>query len=315
MSGVLRLVSTVCLLWAVLGVASALGAEGPKYVMVVMDPLARPLSCDCVKGYAQRDYDALARHLSARVGREVQTFFVDDLAKAIQASGGHVDLVIGKQSVVKADAAECNLALRPIARLSDKEGRTTLTGLIVVPSGDPAQSLADLKGYEMYFGPPDSDEKHSAAKAALVKAGVEVREPAATFPGCSDAAVHALEHKGPPGAAAVISSYAMALLEGCGTIKKGALRVVGVTEPVPFVTAFVPESMPETLRESFAAGLLAVCDDPHLMTALETQIGVGTADCVRPPFPPNRTGGFLAYGSPFSRFPEIRRCGRGIRSG
>ena len=31
--------------------------------MVVMDPLALPLSCPCVKGYAQRNYDKLGEKL------------------------------------------------------------------------------------------------------------------------------------------------------------------------------------------------------------------------------------------------------------
>jgi len=39
-------------------------------------------------------------------------------------------------------------------------------------------------------------------------------------------------------AATVISSYAQPLLEGCGTIKKGDLRVIGETDPMPFVVAF-----------------------------------------------------------------------------
>ena len=44
------------------GRTPASAAEEPIRV-VVMDPLARPLACDCVKGYAQRDYDRLGRFL------------------------------------------------------------------------------------------------------------------------------------------------------------------------------------------------------------------------------------------------------------
>ena len=32
-------------------------AKTPALGMVVMDPLAAPLACDCVKGFAQRKYE------------------------------------------------------------------------------------------------------------------------------------------------------------------------------------------------------------------------------------------------------------------
>lgn len=38
----------------------------------------------------------------------------------------------------------------------------------------------------------------------------------------------------------------------------------------------------------------------------EVLIGVGKADCVRPPLPPNRTGGFPASGSPVNGFTSER---------
>jgi outer membrane protein assembly factor BamB len=43
------------------GAAMSGGAEEPRaFSLIVMDPLAAPLSCPCVKGYAQRDYQKLA---------------------------------------------------------------------------------------------------------------------------------------------------------------------------------------------------------------------------------------------------------------
>ena len=54
--------------------------------------------------------------------------------------------------------------------------------------------------------------------------------------------------------AAVISSYAAPLLEGCGTIKKGDLRVVGETEPVPFVAAFATNLLNEDEQAEVQTG-------------------------------------------------------------
>ena len=120
-----------------------------------------------------------------------------------------------------------------------------MTGLIVVPTADPAKSVADLKGYHLIFGPEECDEKYKAAMALLQENGVSIPAKIETSPACSDGACQILDEvKKDANAhgAAVISSYAKPLLEGCGTVEKGSLRVVGETAPVPFVEAFVNQA-------------------------------------------------------------------------
>jgi len=249
-------------------------SEEPAVTIAVMDPLALPLSCDCVEGHAQRRYEKLAAFLEVELAREVNVAFSEDLGRVLRtAKGGKVGLIIGKQSVVKYDAAEYKLPVRPIAMLTGLDGDTTLTGLFVVPTADRATTLADLKGYTILFGPKDSAEKHSAALAALVKAGVPPPKKIEFRTGCSDAAVDILEEEFKNGAAAVISSYAKPLLEGCGTIDKGSLRVIGRTEPVPFVTVFATPSVSPKLEKRVLAALLEFGEDPKLRKALETKIG------------------------------------------
>src|SRR5882762_11031343 len=69
-------------------------------VMVVMDPLAAPLSCPCVQGYAQRDYEKLADYLTAELGRPVQVTFAESFEKALaKPSCKTIDIAIGKDSV------------------------------------------------------------------------------------------------------------------------------------------------------------------------------------------------------------------------
>jgi len=242
--------------------------------LVVMDPLAAPLACDCVKGYAQRKYELLAMFLEQWLSRKVELIFSEALERGIaKSSRGSADLVIGKHSLVKFDAAECKLPVRPLAMLTGKDGKTTLTGLFVVPAADRAKKVADLEGYRILFGPPEEAEKHAAAVAALKKAGVSVPEPKETFPSCAEAGLGAVESDFKPGTAAVISSYAMALLEGCGTIDKGDLRVIGETDPLPFVTVFAAASVDEKDAEKIVAALLAMGQVPPLLTALETKLG------------------------------------------
>ena len=251
----------------------AVATEQPL-VIVVMDPLALPLSCPCVKGYAQRDYQKLADRLQTRLKRPVKLVFNESLSVALRdQTEGQADLVIGKYSVVLADMAKNKLAATPLAMLTGKDGSTTQTGLIVVPSGDPAQSVADLRDFRVIFGPAECDEKHQAALVLLKKHGIDPPAELETSAACSDGATLVLDLRGKARAAAVISSYAKPLLEGCGTINKGDLRVVGETEPVPFVAAFAVGSRGADESSRWLDILVQVSLDPLLCIALETKSG------------------------------------------
>ncbi|MCA8987297.1 MAG: PhnD/SsuA/transferrin family substrate-binding protein [Planctomycetaceae bacterium] len=254
--------------------ASVIAADKTPLTMVVMDPLAAPLSCPCVEGYAQRKYEILAEHLSLKLGRSVNVVFTESLIHA-KTSGKitRVDLVIGKDSVVRHDASVIEQPVHPIARLTGKDGTTTQYGMIVVRKSDPAKSVADLKGYRVFFGPAESDEKHAAAVALLKENGVTISDKREISEACSDGACQVLDLGEGVDAAAVISSYAAPLLEGCGTIKKGDLRVVGKTDPVPFITAFVANDLPAETARQIEQELLRSGQQPQLLIALETLAG------------------------------------------
>lgn len=264
---------------AALGLAAGVrpahsGEDASPLTLVVMDPLAKPLSCPCVKGYAQRDYDQLAKFLSRRLKRPVETHYSESLLQALELkTGGAADLVIGKDSVVRSESQRGPVPLVPVAQLTGKNGKTTQTGLIVVPAKDPAQSVADLKGYRLILGPAECDEKHAAILALLKKHDVPAPAELETCSSCSDGATLILEAGEGVRGAAVISSYAQPLLEGCGTVKKGDLRVVGETEPVPFVSAFVRSSLPDAVREQLVAALLEVGEELRLCQQIETRRG------------------------------------------
>lgn len=249
-------------------------AEEP-FNLVVMDPLAAPLSCPCVEGYAQRKYEELGKHLEAKLGRPVTVLFAQALGKVDPADlpGGDIHLIIGKDSVVRADAGPLALKLTRIAQLTDKTGMTTQHGMIVVPTDDPAKSPADLKGYTIHFGPSDSDEKHAAAIELLKANGVEPGSDLTISPACSDGASKIVENGPKAKGAAVISSYAQPLLEGCGTIQKGDLRVLAKTKEVPFITAFATGSLDQEERVKVGKALAEVAQSPELLVALETLIG------------------------------------------
>jgi hypothetical protein len=91
-----------------------------------------------------------------------------------------------------------------------------------------------------------------------------------TSPSCSSAALAVVESEAD---AAVVSSYAMPLLEGCGTIDAGTLRIVGRTDPVPFITVFTTDAVDLQLEEQLGDALAAVHNDTELLAALESLAG------------------------------------------
>lgn len=253
---------------------SAAGDGNETICVAIMDPLAARLSCPCVAGYAQRDYEALAGHLEQKLGRPVKIGFGESVRRATETAGCPVaHIIIGKHSVVKADARAAGLNIESILALSDLQGQTTQRGLFVVAADDPAESIEDLVDHEIHLGDESHSEKHGMPLKALRLAGV--LEPAAVHehPSCSNAAAAVLEVKPPAVAAAVVSSYAQPLLEGCGAVPKGALRVVGQTGPVRFITAFVTAELDFQTREAVRSALLAVAADKPLCAKLESSAG------------------------------------------
>ncbi|MFM7149202.1 MAG: PhnD/SsuA/transferrin family substrate-binding protein [Gemmataceae bacterium] len=258
-----------------LGVYPVVALGENPLTIIVMDPMALELSCPCVKGYAQRDYSKLASHLEKQLNRPVKLHFADNLATALRVkTEGKADLIIGKHSVVLAGAKVNKFDVTEIAALTDKEGKTTQTGLWVVPAADPALTVADLKDHGLVFGLADADEKHAAAIALLKDFDIPIPRKLESCGSCSDAAKQILDSASAGRkSAAVISSYAQPLLEGCGTIKKGDLRVVGETEPVPFVAAFVSQKVPADQCKAIQSCLLSLARDAQWCRILETKRG------------------------------------------
>lgn len=248
-------------------------AASKSLTMVVMDPLAAPLACDCVKGYANRQYQQLGEALEASLKVKINVHWSDSLI-ALQAKEPTLvpDIVIGKYSVVEAHAKQLNHKLRPFASLTDTEGNVTQRGLFVVRADSDFASVIDLEEATVFFGPEDCAEKWSSPKALLDKLGVATSSDSKTFQSCSEAAKSLLALPKDTRAAAVISSYAAPLLEGCGTIKKGDLRVVGQTDELPFVTAFVSESLSVEQKTAVQAAILGI-QDAELLKVLESSKG------------------------------------------
>jgi ABC-type phosphate/phosphonate transport system substrate-binding protein len=248
---------------------------GPKdadWTVVVMDPMAAPLACDCVQGYAQRKYERFADYLSEKTGKTVRVVWSESLTKALaEEANGKAHLVIGKDSVIRHDAKVSKRELLPLAQLTDTKGSVMQRGLFVVLKDDPAVTLLDIEGYSILWGPDDCDEKSAAPRQTLEELELEVKD-GNECASCSIAAKQLMADGLDKKQVAVISSYAAPLLEGCGTIKKGDLRVIGDSEEVPFISLFADANLGKADHDTIAQALLQMKSD-EMLKALETQDG------------------------------------------
>jgi len=249
------------------------GPEESKISIIVLGPIALPLSCDCVQGYAQRKYERLADYLKESLGESVRVVWGESLERVIKDQAkGKVTIVIGKDSVVRYGATKAKLDLKPVAHLTDMAGSVKQHGLFVVRQNDKAASLLDIEGYKVFWGPEDCDEKAAAPKAKLKELEIATKDGGACD-SCSVAAKQLLEEPADAKVVAVISSYAEPLLAGCGAFKKRDLKIFGKSEVVVFVSAFVHGALPEPKREAITKALLAMNKSKDMLTALETKEG------------------------------------------
>jgi len=248
------------------------GPENSDLTMVVMDPLAAPLACDCVEGYAQRKYEFLANYMAQETKKKVRVVWTDDLEEAMRKDSLVPSLVIGKDSVVRDAGRKLSRVFAPLAMLSDQNGATSQKGLFVVRSKSPASSILDLDGFEIFFGPEACDEKYLAPIAKLKEADVDFKI-GDLCDTCSIAAKKLLEIADDTPQAAVISSYAEPLLLGCGNIKPGDLRVVASSDEVPFISAFVDSSVAKDVRAAIKKALMQSHANAELLAALQSKSG------------------------------------------
>lgn len=281
------LMKRALILLTALAAHSSFAAE--KLAVLVMDPLSKDLACDCVKGYAQRNYRVLAAHLQQKLGLEVTVHHAETLAAALKDMPKAPDLIIGKHSVIQSQAAKNKLAFTPVARLTGKDGSASQQGLIVVRKDSPLKSLSDLQGVRILFGPADCDEKNAAILGLLKQNGITPPAKLETASSCSAAAEVLMKLPAGEKAAGVISSYAEPLLSGCGTVKKGDLVILGKTRDVPFITAFASGKLSEERRKAITEALLDTGGDPELLQVLESLLGFigmdeddGTAEPKKP---------------------------------
>lgn len=303
---------TIIALILAFGSIAATFAESPDtdrtLAIVVMDPLAAPLSCACLNGVGQRRYDLLEPWLAKKLNRKLEVVYAESLALAVNRLGRQPDLVFGQQSVVEFDAVIAETNLRLIAELKDQTGNSKVRGLFVVAKNSPIMSLADLAKRKVVLGPIAHAEAHLSARQALIAA--EVADPNIETAFSIEEAVYAVDDG--KADATIVPDFLFPLLQACGKIEKGALRTIGKTPAEPFIGLFAHATLPPELVEEIRTALKQVADVPEIAKPMEStgfvltplkkeHSAIGWTDWRGP----NREGKFAALPDALPEQPEI----------
>jgi outer membrane protein assembly factor BamB/ABC-type phosphate/phosphonate transport system substrate-binding protein len=261
-----------CLLSANTGFGKPKNSPEPV-MLVVMDPLAKELACACVTGYAQRDYRKLAARLEKALKQRVKIEFSDDLAESMAGTSPAQQVIVaGDESLVVHGAGKAGLKCHPVCRLTDADGNTSLGALFVARSDDPAKELQDIIGRKLLFGLPEEDAKHAASLTALRAPKVDPLK--ADHRGSfTDAVLDMLDSSLSPAPVAVIPAYGLRLIEGCGSVKPGSMKVIGKSEAVPFITVFVSDNFPAEKEGRALKTLLGMKSDARMLKSMESRDG------------------------------------------
>jgi len=86
--------------------------------------------------------------------------------------------------------------------------------------------------------------------------------------------------------ASVVSDFLPPLLEACGKVAPGSLRVVGRTDPVPFITVFARRGLSAGERAAVSHALKSASREAALLDALESKRGFVDLDAEQRPCEP-----------------------------
>ncbi len=238
--------------------------------ILVMDPLALPLSCACVDGIGQKDYGLLAEFLGRLLKQPVRVTYAESLQAGIRRTGRNIDLIVGPQSIVRHDAQKTKFTLRPMLALTDRSGRQTVQGVILVRTDDPALTVKNLAGRTMALGPAENPECHAQVRKLFTKEQIAASVRFQTKQTIEETVYALVDQEAD---AAVVPQYLPPLLVGCNKILPNSVRILAPTEPIPFVQVFATANLNPTKEQQIRKHLLALSSVPEIRQALESRDG------------------------------------------
>lgn len=218
------------------------------------DALSKNTPSQCVGEYAKREYEGLANVLEREAGVHLKfrLFPIDE--QLISAAGrGELDALICKTwTMLRAGVASPS----PYHRLADipgPEGKD-LHGVFIARKDSPIRTLGDIDGRSFAVGSESQYESSFQARRDLAEAGVRPAR-TTTIASCLNVAAKVWEGGADAG---VVSDYCV---DHSGLQLVGdpeAFRILGRTDPVPFITVAVSTEVPAPVRARAQTALLSM---------------------------------------------------------
>lgn len=245
------------------GCSSSNGKEPKKFTIVAL-----PQENGSKSQQLNKDFET---KLSEKLGIPVESFKATSYNAAIEAmKNGKADFALfGPFSYI---VAKDRANVEAIAEVTMPAMADQPASVIVVPKDSPIKSVADLKGKTFGFVDPVSTSGYLLPKATIVKElGINPKEldngffKDVQFAGGHDKAILGVARGqyDAAGTAAVMVS----LMESKGLIKKGSLRVIAASDPLPGTAIGIRSNLPDDLKAKVKEFLLSY-DNPDFLQQL-----------------------------------------------
>ncbi len=132
--------------------------------VAVNDIYCTDTACECVHDVAARTYAETQELLAAQQDITLQIdYFMDSYQLEDAIRSGEYDVVICKPWSALRLNKEAGTDFQRIADVLDPDNNSWLTGIVIVPTDSPIQSIDELSGKHIYLGETDAYEKSYAA--------------------------------------------------------------------------------------------------------------------------------------------------------
>jgi ABC-type phosphate/phosphonate transport system substrate-binding protein len=204
--------------------------------IAVNDIYCTDTACFCVHDVAARRYFQTLEILKQDKNIELElVYFTEPYQLEEAICSGKYDGVLSKPWTALRLQKESGTSFYRIADLLDPNNNQWLSGIVIVPTGSPVQSLEELNGKHIYLGESDAYEKHQAAKALFKQRGIKPSK-IDTNASCSENIGVLLDEEAD---AAVISDYALSADCAVDFANPEDFRVLEHTEQIPLTSLMV----------------------------------------------------------------------------
>lgn len=218
------------------GSASEASSGPVKLKIAVNDTYCKESACECVHFLAAREYNEIQAKLLAGYRIDIElTYFIDEYELENALVSGEYDGAICKPWFAFMLVPEHETDYTRVADILDPFENQMLTGVFLVKTDSPLQSLDDVNGKRLVIGQADSNEKYHMPMLMMEKRKVR---PGQLFnkASCTESISMLLD-----GSAdiAVVSDYSLIASCAADLGKEEDFRIIAKTDAIPLCSVII----------------------------------------------------------------------------